>query len=82
MEKTWKQVHMTYLTHFYGKRAEEWSSIPERDDRVLFVNVYRMMLEAIATLPENPNIYVCVAMDKKMQEDRKILDRVLGSFQE
>lgn len=80
MKESWKQRHLHHLKFFYGKLAEKWKDITT-DDRLVFVNTYRMMIDALESLPEEPVNYVCVAMNKKLRQDRKTLDSIAAVFQ-
>lgn len=82
-KESWKQRHIAHLKFVYGPKAEKW--IKEsfiNDDRIVYVNVYRMMIEALEALPDEPNNYVCVAMNRKMKEDKQMLDEILDVFRD
>ena len=80
MNQSWKQRHIHHLKMLYGPLAEAWRGITS-DDRLVFCNIYRRMLEALNSLPDEPLNYVCVAMNHALQDDRKILDRIAAAFQ-
>ena len=73
--KTWKSAKLEFLKYKYEKKAEEWKEY--HDDRRLFSNTYYQIITAIETLPEEPNNYVCVAMNNAIKEDREVLDRIM-----
>ena len=81
-EKSWKQIHLDHIHFAFRAKAEEWSK-EERlhDDRLVFCNIYRLMEEALNSLPDEPNNYVCVAMNRKMEADRQILNEILAVFE-
>ena len=76
--KTWKSAKLEFLKYKYEKKAEEWKEY--HDDRRLFSNKYYQIITAIETLPEEPNNYVCVAMNDAIKEDREVLDRIIKRF--
>jgi len=81
-EKSWRQIHLDHIRFKYAKKAAEWGKLERLyDDRLVFCNVYRLMEEALNSLPENPINYVCVAMNKKMEADRRMLDEILDVFE-
>ena len=81
--KSWKALHIAFLKFRYEAKAAEWTKAEFlHDDRLVFVNVYRLMIEALSSLPENPNNYVCVAMNAKMEKDRQMLDKILDVFRD
>ena len=73
--KTWKSEKLDFLKFRYEKKAEEWKE--RHDDRRLFSNTYYLIITAIETLPEEPNNYVCVAMNAMIKKDREILDSIM-----
>ena len=82
VEKSWKQIHLDYIHFKYRAKAEEWLKLEYvHDDRLVFCNVYRLMEEALNSLPEEPNNYVCVAMNRKMESDRQMLEEILDVFE-
>ena len=78
-EITWKKLHADHLRRLYGSRAEAWKDITT-DDRAIYCNIYRRMLEALESLPDEPHNYICVAMNHKMKEDRETLDSIKATF--
>lgn len=77
--QTWKQMHIQHLKHRYQRKAEQWKDITT-DDRLVYCNLYRMILRALDSLPDTPDNYVCVAMNSKMEEDRQTLDEIAAVF--
>jgi len=75
---TWKTAKMEFLKFKYEKKAEEWKEY--LDDRRVYSNIYYQIIKAIETLPEEPNNYVCVAMNNEINKDREMLDRIMKKF--
>lgn len=76
--KTWKQKKIEFVKHFYGDKVEAWKD--EHDDRRLYVNIYNMIIEALETLPEEPNNYICVAINREIAKDRETMDEIREHF--
>lgn len=79
MKESWKQKRLDYLKKYYGPLANKWQGITG-DDRAIFCNIYRMMIEALESLPEEPLNYIKVAMAHHMQQDRKTLRDIEEAF--
>ena len=77
----YKMMHIQYLKMHYGKKAEIWKDVTT-DDRLVYCNLYQMMIEALESLPDEPNNYVCVALNKKMEKDCSTLTSILNVFQD
>lgn len=75
-------MHITYMKRHYGSKAEEWKSLEVYDDRALYCNMYRMIIEALESLPDIPHLYVRVAMNKMMEKDCSTLTSILNVFRD
>jgi hypothetical protein len=78
----WRDRKIEYLERLYGRWYEKYSGVNTFDDRRLYCNIYRMILEALKTLPEEPINYVCVAMNKAVEEDVNTLQNIVRNFEE
>lgn len=76
--KSWKERMRDYFSLMYGDLAEDWKY--ENDDRKLFSNTYFMIMDAINSLDDDPNSYVKVAMNRVLEADRSMLDRIRNFF--
>lgn len=76
--KSWKERERDYFSFMYGDLAEDWKV--EKDDRKLFSNTYFMIMEAINSLDDDPNPYVKVAMNRMLEADKCMLDRIMNFF--
>lgn len=79
----WKHLKLWSWAHDYEKKAEEWNNIypPVSDDRRLFINTYKQVYDAIDSLTDNPNSWVCVAVNAKVAEERKMMNGILARFE-
>lgn len=80
MKETWKQVTIGLLKGKYQKKVEEWQNLEYVDDRAVFCGIYRKILKAVETLPEEPHNYVCCAMNDKIRSDREKMDEIMERF--
>lgn len=80
MKESYRERKIEFMQLIYGKKAEEWKDM--HDDRRVYANTYRMILEALESLPEEPNNYVCVAMNRMIGEDRELMDKILEHFKD
>lgn len=80
----WRHRKIALLERNYGEFAERWTNLfpPVRDDRRLYINIYNQLVEAVNSLPDNPNTAVCVAMNRYISEETKTLDAIIAAFLE
>ena len=80
----WKHRKIALLERNYGEVAERWTNLfpPVRDDRRVYLNIYNQLVEAVNSLPDNPNTVVCVAMNRYISEETKALDAIIAAFLE
>lgn len=75
---SWKEAKLAHLRFFYGRLAVAWEG--ESDDRGLFSNTYKMIVNAVSSLPENPGNYVRCAMNHAISADLEMMDRIAVRF--
>ena len=75
--KSWKQIKTEYLELVYGRYVPEFSQYS--DDRDVYVHTYYSVMRAIDSLPDNPDIYVRVAMNRAIEQDTEMFDRIIES---
>lgn len=51
-----------------------------KDDRLVFINIYNQIVEAIESLPEEPLAYIRVVMWRQIDNDEEILNRIYNCF--
>ena len=78
-EKTWRQLQLRRLNYLYGQQVAAWEG-KYTDERGALCLTYRAMEAALRSLPAEPTKYVQVAMNEKMQADRKRLDRIVKKY--
>jgi hypothetical protein len=79
IEKSWKKMWTDHFERKYADAASRWADC-RSDDRLVFCNVYRMILRALGSLPEDPDVLVKSAMVSKFHEEQEALDRILVVF--
>ena len=78
--QSWKQMHRDYFIITFRDTFEKFDESGAHDDRMVFCNMYRYMLEALDSLPENPHNIVCVAMNEKLKEYRETMRKIKEHF--
>ena len=78
MKLTWKQARLHDIEVRYGRIVEEFKG--HKDDRLVFINIYNQIVEAIESLPEEPLPYIRVAMWRQINNDEEILNRICNCF--
>ena len=80
MAKTWKESKINYMKFLYGEKVPKYTKEMEeakfRDDRQVYINTYNYIMEMLETLPDEPHLYVRVAINDKMAEDIKMLQEI------
>ncbi len=80
----WKSLKLWVLASKYEKVYHEWNNIfpPVTDDRRIFLNTYKQVYEAIDSLTDNPNSWVCVAVNRLFHEDDEMMGEILARYVE
>ena len=76
---SWKDIKLYFLEK-YADDAERWQN--ECDDRKLFSVKYETLVEAINSLPDEPHLTVCVAMNQYIRTETDILDEIKEHFKD
>lgn len=79
MNKPWKQMWKDHLRNRYGAAAERWKD-ETHDDRLVFVNCYRKLQEALDSLDDEPHYFVALAVTERMQGTMKTMDEIAETF--
>lgn len=74
--------YINYIKGKYQKQADKWGSEAYRDDRKLYCNMYGMIIEALEFLTDETPILIKSALIEKIDENAKVLDRILKKFSE
>lgn len=77
-EMSWRERTLYFLER-YEENAERWKD--EHDDRKVFHNIYKNLVEAIKSLPEEPHVMVKVAMNKCITEHEQTLNDIQKHFE-
>ena len=75
---TWKQMRMRMVKDFYGKYVPEFEG--HEDDRKIFCNTYRMILDALEELPDEPAIFTKCAINNGIGKEMEMMDRIIYKF--
>ena len=78
MKKSWKQAKIHDMELLYGGCIEDFKGY--EDDRMVYINTYNQIMEALISLPEEPARYIKVALWKQINEDKKVMNRIQGVF--
>lgn len=74
----WRERKLYFLER-YEEDAVRWEH--ESDDRRVFHNIYKNIVEALKSLPEEPHLWVCVAMNNLIAKETKTLDEIQKHFE-
>lgn len=75
---SWRDKKLYFLEK-YEEDAKRWQN--ECDDRKLFSVIYEKLVEAINSLPEDPNLTVIGAMNQYMRGECDTLDHIQKHFE-
>lgn len=78
MASIWKMGKLNYVRRVYGPYVESFKD--HDDDRRVYVNIYRGIIEALEAIREDPHPYIKAAISGRLREDYDILDRIIGAF--
>ena len=80
MATTWKEGKIEYMRFLYGTKVTQYTKEMERaefkDDRQVYINTYNLIMDMLETLPDEPHLYVKVALNQKMNEDIEMLQKI------
>ena len=77
-EMTWKTHKLGYLKGVYGGYVAEFDKY--HDDRKLYCNMYRSLVEAVESLPDEPNGAVKVAMNRYINGELDTMQEIIDYF--
>ena len=75
---TWKERQKKTLLEFYAKYVPEFEG--HDDDRRIYCNTYKMLTRALEELPEEPESFTKCAMNKAINQELCMLDRIILRF--
>ena len=74
--KKWRERKIEYIVNLYGRWYDRYKG--ERDDRMVYCNTYNQIIKALKSLPEEPDNYVCVAMNRLISQDVALMERIVA----
>lgn len=77
-EMSWRDIRLYFLEK-YEEDAERWQN--EKDDRKLFSVNYNRLKEAIESMPDNPNLTICVAVNEYIRKEEEVMNRIQKHFE-
>lgn len=83
MKKTWKEAKLTsFIKRNSGLYAEYKKAVENGcdDDRRVFVRLFDQIINAVASLPDEPDSYIKVAVWRQINHDQDTLDRIAANF--
>jgi len=75
---TWKERQKKTLLEYYAKYIPEFED--HDDDRLIYCNTYKMITKALDDLPEEPQVLVRCAMNKAINQELCMMDRIILRF--
>ncbi len=78
----WKHLRLWRWASDYESKMLEWNNIlpPVDDDRRVYINIYKQVYDAIDSLPDNPNPWVCCAVSHEMDKEREVMNEIIARF--
>lgn len=80
--KTWNERKLDFIRNLYSAYYYEWRYFKYTDDRAIFCTIYDMLIDAIASLDDEPVILVKNGMNRVIRENTDIMDRIIANFEE
>lgn len=81
---TWKASKIKYMNICFGgnvaRYEKEMAEDKRRNDRAVYIIIYNNIMEMLDTLPDEPHLYVKVAINDKMREDTDTLESINLNF--
>ena len=78
----WANEKLRYHSWAYGEFYDYSKEFAASDDRQVFINIYDKIKEAIEAVSTIDNNFVCVALNRRIDKDYKILRSIQNTFHE
>ena len=80
----WRNLKLWSWARDYEAQMNEWNDIwpPVTDDRRLFINTYSQVYQALASMQKYPDNYICCAVNRSLENDRDMMNRIIKRFKE
>lgn len=79
-KESFKERKIRQMEYFFGEAYRDFMTQDPHDDRRVYINIYNKIVEALNSLPKNPNNYVCVAMINAIDADLETLEDIGRRF--
>lgn len=79
---TWKQRQLAYLEEMYAPREHMGKLMSHLGARHVYIQLYNQMHMALDSMPEQPVVYVAMAVYRKLREDMNTLDDMLDQLED
>lgn len=78
----WRDLALWSWADSYEEHYMKWTDIcpSVADDRRVFINTYKQVYQAVNSMRKEPDTWVRVAINDKINEERKIMDRIISHF--
>lgn len=80
--KTWNERKVNFIRSLYSAYYYEWRYFRYNDDRAIFCKTYDMIIDALASLDDEPVILVKNGMNRIIRENTDIMDKIIANFEE
>ena len=80
IRKNWKTMWKDHFRMKYLDHVERWEGKHD-DDRVIVCNVYHMVMRALDSLADEPDVLVKGAMNVMLEKEQATLDKILTVFE-
>ena len=81
-DKSWKEMKIRYMNRSFKEKADQWKKLDVYDDRAVYVNMFHMIMRALDSLPDEPDVFVAVAVNNHIRENIEIMKQILERFED
>ena len=80
-DKSWKETKIRYMNRAFKEKADQWKKLNVYDDRAVYVNMFHMIMRALDSLSDDPDVFVAVAVNNHIRENTEIMKQILERFE-
>lgn len=79
---SWKWSKLWVWAHEYQAQALAWNEQypPVKDDRRIFINTYFQIYAALESVTDNPNVWICCAINHELAKESETMNEILRRF--